>query len=254
MTLPPIWIVSLEGAAERRAFVTRAFGNAGLPYEVVDAVDGRSLTTAERHRYSQIRARYAYGRALTEGDVGCVLSHLRLFQRMLDDDVPEALIVEDDVGPAPGLTALLEARAAFPSDAGVVTLCSLFGSSGPRPIDDEVIAGRFRVCTYDRTPFGTQCYLVTQAAARRVLDVAYPIRMPIDELVYRRHPAGLRVYGIEPRAVVIGQFASESILRPDAVRAGVLSEVIARPVVFAGRVHRRARRDLDRRRDGAKRR
>ena len=51
--------------------------------------------------YSPPRSLFEVGRGLMEGEVGCALSHLRLLQRMLDERLPEVMIVEDDVAPKP---------------------------------------------------------------------------------------------------------------------------------------------------------
>jgi glycosyl transferase, family 25 len=240
--MPPIWVVSLEGAPERRSFVVQSFADTGLAYEVVDAVDGTTLSADELRSYSRARSLFEVGRGLMEGEVGCALSHLRLLQRMLDEDLPEVLIVEDDVAPMPALGRLLGRRDQLPSDRDVVTFCSLWSSSAPRPVAGAELDDEHRVCTYRRMLFGAQCYLITAPAARRVLDVAYPIRMPYDELLFRRRPAHLRVYGVEPRVVTLEPFESELVARsapPGKVTPG--AQLTSWPLALAGKVHRRLR-------------
>jgi glycosyl transferase, family 25 len=241
-SMPPIWVVSLERAPERRAFVVQSFTDAGLDYEVIDAVDGTTLSLEERRSYSRARSLFEVGRGLMEGEVGCALSHLRLLQRMLDEHVPEVLIVEDDVAPTPALRGLLEQRDRLPTDRDVLTFCSLSSSSSPRTVEGVELDDEHRLCTYRRMLFGAQCYLITERAARRVLDVAYPIRMPYDELLFRRRPAHLRVYGVEPRAVTLEPFESELVARsapPGPVTPG--ARLTSWPLALAGRVHRRLR-------------
>ena len=160
---------------------------------------------------------------------------------MLDEGLPEVLIVEDDVAPMPALGAA--ARASRPACRPTATSSRSARSGTPRrrgrsrgcELDDE-----HRVCTYRRMLFGAQCYLITASAARRVLDVAYPIRMPYDELLFRRRPAHLRVYGVEPRVVRLEPFASELVARsaaPGKVTAG--ARLTSWPLAVAGKVHRR---------------
>jgi glycosyl transferase, family 25 len=241
-SMPPIWVVSLERATERRAFVVQSFTDAGLDYEVIDAVEGTTLSLEERRSYSRARSLFEVGRGLMEGEVGCALSHLRLLRRMLDEHIPEVLIVEDDVAPTPALRRLLEQRDRVPTDRDILTFSPLSSSSSPRAVADADLDGEHSVCTYRRMLFGAQCYLITQSAARRVLDVAYPIRMPYDELLFRRRPAHLRVYGVEPRAVTLVPFASELVARsapPCPVTPG--ARLTSGPLALAGKVHRRLR-------------
>lgn len=236
--LPPIWVISLARSAVRRRSAERSFAAAGIPMELFDAVDGRALDPAERRRYSRWRALYEIGRDLTLGDLGCSLSHIRVYERMVAEGVPEVVVVEDDVQPTPALATILEARAALPADWEVVTLHSLFASADPRPRPGPPIAGGYRVCTYGRIPFGTQCYLISLAGARRALEVAYPVRMPPDELLYRRRPAGLRVYGVEPSPVVHADFGSE-LRTARASDVHGLTAVAERCVIAAGKVRAR---------------
>jgi glycosyl transferase family 25 len=239
-SMPPVWVVSLERAPERRSFVVQSFADTGLVYEIVDAVDGTTLSSDELRSYSRARSLFEVGRGLMEGEVGCALSHLRLLQRMLDEGLPEVLIVEDDVAPMPALARLLERRDRLPADRDVVTFCSLWDTAAPRPVAGVDLDDEHGVCTYRRMLFGAQCYLITAAAARRVLDVAYPIRMPYDELLFRRRPANLRVYGVEPRVVRLEPFASELVARsaaPGKVTAG--ARLTSWPLSVAGKVHRR---------------
>jgi glycosyl transferase family 25 len=238
LSRPPIWVISLERASARRASVTAAFAELGIPIELFPAVDGRSMSAEERRKYSRWRSLFEIGRDLTLGDVGCSLSHIRVYERMVAEDVPEVVVVEDDVVPTPDLVDVLDARAGFPDDWDVVTLHSLFPSAQPHPVEGPSITGAHRVCTYRRTPFGTQCYLIRLAAAQRILEVAYPVRMPPDELLYRRRPAGLRVYGVEPSPVVHADFGSE--LRTDrATTAHGLVHLAETAVIAAGRVRAR---------------
>jgi len=108
-------------------------------------------------------------------------------------------------------------------------------------LDRPPLTDGFRVCTYGRIPFGTQCYLIRLPAARRVLDVGYPVRMPPDELLYRRRPAGLRVYGIEPSPVMHADFGSE-LRTARAGNARGIARVAEHAVIGAGRVWTRMTR------------
>jgi glycosyl transferase family 25 len=240
-SLPPIWVVSLERAAQRRAFVRQAFADVGLPYELVDAVDGTALTSDDRRAYSRTRALYEIGRELMAGELGCARSHLGLLRRLVDEGHPDALVVEDDVAPGPHLEALLRERDQLPADRDVITYCRLSPSADPVPVTD--LAEGFRLVTYRRIPFGAQCYLITRRAAQEVLAHALPVCMPFDELLLRTRPVGLRVYGVEPRAVRLQRFTSELVARPDPPSEATLAaRMLTWPVAAAGGLHRRARR------------
>ncbi len=98
-SLPPFWVISLEAARNRRDFVARGFADLRIPFDVIEAVDGLRLTADDRRRYSQWRSLFHVGRGLTAGELGCALSHLDAYQRMVEERIPEVVILEDDVQP-----------------------------------------------------------------------------------------------------------------------------------------------------------
>jgi glycosyl transferase family 25 len=238
--IPPIWVISLPSAAERRRFVVEGFSTLNIPFELVDGVDGNALSLEDLDSYSRRRALLEIARPLTLGDLGCSLSHLKLYERMQREKVPHAVIMEDDVSPTPDLLPVLRELGRVPADWDVVTLHSLFGSAEPEPVNDDVIAGKFRVCRYRRAIFGTQCYVITLDAARRALAAGYPVCMPPDELLFRKFPAALTVYGIEPRVVNEGAFDSELVAR-SAIPKGGKPRLADRITVVIGKARRRAR-------------
>jgi glycosyl transferase family 25 len=238
---PPIWVISLSSAAERRRFVVEGFGGLNIPFELVEAVDGNTLSAAQWGSYSRRRALLEIGRPMSRGELGCALSHLQLYERMQRDDVARAVIVEDDVTPTADLLPVLRELHRVPDDWDVITLHSLFEASDPQPVTDDVIAGRFRVCRYRRAVFGTQCYVITRAGAARAMSAAQPLAMPLDELLFRDRPARLHVYGIEPKVVHEGTFESELVARSDSMQDERLTAT-DRAAVMLGKVRRRARK------------
>lgn len=237
--LPPIWVVSLARATARRRFVETQFAEAGLPIVVLEAVDGRTLDPTGLA--SPWRTRFEIGRTMSNGEIACAASHLEVYRRMVDEDVPEVLVVEDDVAPTPDLAAVLAARAALPADWDVVTFHSLFPSARPRLLPGPPLAAGYRVCTYERMNYGTQCYLVRRSTAEHLLRVGRPIRLPPDDLLYRRRPAGLQVYGIEPSPVRHADFGSELDAHATDDARGLV-RIPAWLVTSAGRAVHRVRR------------
>jgi glycosyl transferase family 25 len=238
--LPPFWVISLDAVHERHDFVARGFADVGMEFHTIDAVDGSRLTARDRDRYSRRRALFEIGRGLTGGELGCALSHLAAYERMVEAEVPEAVILEDDVQPTHDLIALLRAPECFPPDADVVNFDPLFRSGRPKPTGVRLLDGKYRICTYQRNPYGAACYRIRLAAARRLLDVAYPVRMTADDLLFRSSPAHISWYGVEPTVVVRGDLRSELAVRSDpAMLPG--PRIRELPLVLAGKAVHKAR-------------
>ena len=46
---------------------------------------------------THLRKLEKFGRELTPGELGCSLSHIRLWEKMVKENIPEVLILEDDL-------------------------------------------------------------------------------------------------------------------------------------------------------------
>ena len=194
----PIWVINLRRSVERRAFIRNQLDGLGLAYELVEAVDGRELSPEEMSRlYSPSQAIALIGRELTPGEIGCSLSHLRLYQRQVDEGHEEVLILEDDVIIDAALLEILRRRDAMPADREIV-LCHRLNSLQvsywrSRPIDERYRCVRFAVVAD-----GARGYLLRRSGALKLLAGGYPVRMPADSLTGGQTRTGVRLYGLDP--------------------------------------------------------
>lgn len=197
---PPIWAVNLPRSKERREYITGHLQALGLPFEIVPAVDGRELPAQELAEiYSVERTVACIKREMALGEVGCALSHLRLYQRMVDEDIAEALIVEDDAVIDPALPGLLAGRQGWPADWELVLL--YHGKGQISWWHAQAISPKYRIGRFARPGWGTVGYLIKQSAARKILALAYPVHAPSDHWTCGRTEVDIRLYGIEPRCV-----------------------------------------------------
>lgn len=91
-----IFVISLLDSP-RRAQISTQFKHYNIPFTFIDATDGRALSdTQKSHIYDNAQAHRAY-RTLTDGEIGCADSHKRIYQKMMDDTIHEAIVLEDDV-------------------------------------------------------------------------------------------------------------------------------------------------------------
>ena len=85
----PVYVISLARAADRRAGIIDRLTVAGMKYEIVDAVDGETL---DLNSFGD----RLVNRSMTKGAIGCFLSHYNLWQRMIAEQIPTAIVLEDD--------------------------------------------------------------------------------------------------------------------------------------------------------------
>lgn len=204
--LPPIWVANLERSIKRSQFMQRQLEAMGLAYNMISAVDGKTLTASDLQKYSAARALTAKGRELSPGEIGCALTHANMYQRMIEAALDEVLILEDDVVITQNLLEVLYRRKAFPADWEIIN----FANTYARPIRlGEPLFERHHLCKFQGIANRTSAYLINLRGAKKLLANVYPIRLPADDLIGRTHIAALNLYGIAPPVVRLKEFASD---------------------------------------------
>lgn len=109
-------LINLESAVERRRLMARQLQGLGLPYERV-GVDLRLVR--KEHVDAEIAARGVGLRfdrkALSNPEIGCWLSHLTAWQRLLHSNEATAVVIEDDLILLPDFAQAIKALAQRPA-------------------------------------------------------------------------------------------------------------------------------------------
>jgi glycosyl transferase family 25 len=182
----PVFIISLTRATDRRESIGAHLKKLGVEFEFVDAVEGKAMPATEIQRL------LAPGVSLSPGQVGCYLSHLEAYRRIVERQIPVALILEDDARLSPEAVKLLRSDL---SDAAAFDYCFLdsenFNDAGPVFYDASQtypIAAGFRAHPLSHGPICLHAVLVSREAARKRLEHAMPIREPIDMYEHLPYP------------------------------------------------------------------
>ena len=107
----PMWVLSLADTVERRAAARAQFDALGLAFEFLDCVDGRNGLSVEFEKLVDrpgTLERYGYG--MSDGEYACALSHQLAYKRIVDEQLPGAIIFEDDVLLTENLRRFYETR------------------------------------------------------------------------------------------------------------------------------------------------
>lgn len=208
---PKAYVINLERAADRRHSIGTALDRLGLEWQIFDAVDARRLddqALARAYDAEGARARY---REMSRGEVACALSHLGVCQRMLDDGADHALILEDDALPGPDLPRVLDALAAeIPPDEPIVVLLShvdKYTAWGARPLGNHT-----RLVRRYHEWWRAHGYLVTRAAARRMLERLQPIRSAADHWSRFEREGIVELRAVVPYCIGLSDLSEDSSL------------------------------------------
>jgi glycosyl transferase family 25 len=192
------YVVNLARSPERRDHIIRELAKTNVDYEFVDAVDGRELDLSDTTLVDQP--------ATTDGSlgdspaavpcgVGCALSHLNVYRRILADGSERALVLEDDAVVPPDLGPLADAVAANMSGAEVVLLKFHHDLAPCRVTKQGSVSlpeSRLLVRPVDPRILASSCgYVITREACERMVQSIMPVRVKSDSWDYFRRQGAL---------------------------------------------------------------
>ncbi len=92
-----IFVINLKRSPHRRQHMEEQLRSLDLKYEIIEGTDGLELTDTDiRNLYSKERSLKHLREPLRTNEIACADSHLRVYQTILDRDLPQTLILEDD--------------------------------------------------------------------------------------------------------------------------------------------------------------
>lgn len=194
-----IIVINLDHDTGRRARIERRLAELDLRWERLSAVDGRRL--GPHHECLIDRAAHAArGLEFSPGAIGCWLSH-REAQRMVAEGAePMALILEDDIAIADELPEVLERIER--GEAGRFDVIRLHRYKMHRKFVAAHRIGDGALGFVRPTDSGTQAYVITREAARRLVAAIPRMVQLADHALYEHWTHGLVVCSIDPPVVL----------------------------------------------------
>ena len=90
------FVVNLKQSMDRRERMINVLKNFPYQYEFFEAVDGSKIENLSEV-YNEKKAVRFYKTPLKLGEIGCALSHISIYKKMIDENIERALIFEDDI-------------------------------------------------------------------------------------------------------------------------------------------------------------
>lgn len=193
-----IFVISLMGSANRRRLMAGQLDQPGFPpWEFLDAIEGRKLDADELHRcYDDEAARKRYGKGLPIGHVGCALSHIEAYRRVIDQGLDAALILEDDALIGEHALLVIERLLARLS-ADEPTLILFSHAKYYRPFGGWRL-DRERKLYPVHMARGTHGYLVTRGVASRMLEAMPRVTVVPDHWEVIRDLCRINIFAVVP--------------------------------------------------------
>jgi glycosyl transferase family 25 len=103
-----IRVINLSSEGERLQTTANLLAKANLTWSRLDAVDGRKADLQTHPLNNPGRQKYLFGKPLTNGEIGCFLSHFQALKEFSTAPEPFLLILEDDADIPANLSPLLD--------------------------------------------------------------------------------------------------------------------------------------------------
>lgn len=88
------FVINLPKDTDRRIFMETQLQKVGISYDIMEAVLGTSDKVS--YEYDDVIAKKENGKSLSLGERGCAISHKMIYEKIVSDHIPYALILEDD--------------------------------------------------------------------------------------------------------------------------------------------------------------
>lgn len=206
---PPIFIISLKNSP-RRDIISKRLAGLGLQFEFFDATYGKTL---DENTLGQVDYQYYQNfdnKRLTLGEIGCALSHINVYEHIKKHNISQAIILEDDAIVSTHFKAILQScLTKLPAryeilffDHGKAKSYPLIKKSLPEGY--KLVRYRYPSANSRRSIMKATAYMITLAGVEKLLNYAYPLRMPADFLTGFIQKTHIHAYGVEPSCVFEG--------------------------------------------------
>lgn len=176
------YVISLRTADTRRRHIMTEFSQKGIPFKFFDAI------TPSDDKFecaiASLIPNMAYQHQLTLGEKTCFISHILLWQKCVEENLPYISIFEDDVLLGKNATMFLTTtdwlNDRFKEDSLFVIKTETFLDKCKYQLTDISPVGQHQFTHLLSTHYGAAGYIISQATARYLLDKLQ--QAPIEEI------------------------------------------------------------------------
>ena len=210
----PVFLINLDRQPGRLRFMQAQLEALGIAPIRIPAVNGRN--PVERARSSA--APYAQ---LSPGEIGCFESHRRIWKRMVDEAVPAAFVVEDDI-----ILASDFAELDFPdTGADVIKIDAGIGSPSWYGTAAKPVTSRRSLRRLLGTEFSTGCYFITAAGARKLLARSRNYVDPVDRFMFAQTSRAFWAMNVWKLVPAAGRQQQEIIASANPLEAEIADSI-----------------------------
>ena len=221
-----IFVISLKRSKDRRILIKKELDYLDMPFSFFNAIDGKLLKPSHQKKMMQLRFE-AYRNVenlkgkikVRHGEVGCALSHIKIYSHIVKKNIPLSLVLEDDSEINENLKKIIEdpllLKLASEGVFDVLNLGCIRREGIYMPIlrfysrrkvhNNQTIGKPARVIP------GTSCYLLTLSGAQKLLEASMPLRYGADQLLANAEYFDITLYATKTPIVAQKRFLGSTI-------------------------------------------
>lgn len=185
------FVINLQENVVRRMAIKSQLDKTNLNYEFIEAVNGSNLSDEE------IKALvYDYPNCkLTKGEIGCALSHLSIYDRIIKENISHALIFEDDAIIPENISNIFREIRQLDNDkkANVYLLSRVHSFIENSKLNNHLYSAYQAI--------GAHAYIINKKAAERMISAQKPIIYEADMWWYFKFFNYINVYCYIPHII-----------------------------------------------------
>jgi glycosyl transferase family 25 len=183
-------VISLKSAIDRRQHITQEFQSNHVDFEFFDA-----LTPDVAALYAKKLPIKLEDSNLTGGELACMMSHVSIWQKMIDESIPYLAIFEDDIYLGEDAEYLLNSSDWIKTEWNIIKIEAFTKKVFLSPDTVSIDSNNRYITQLKGENLGTAGYILTWQGAQKYLEYLTQHKLrPLDELMFDDFIA----YGAEP--------------------------------------------------------
>ncbi|MBT0882303.1 glycosyltransferase family 25 protein [Campylobacter sp. 2018MI13] len=206
------FIINLEQDIEKRQKITALCESLGLNYEIIKAVYGKALSEDEikKNTYPKEEQLKLFKRTLSLGEIGCAMSHRLCYQKIIEQNLEDAIILEDDAVFDKNLLEFLKYKNEFPKDLELLLLGhqrQIYSDDGFRIESPFSLRFNKKILNWNLKRLvgrgnGAYGYYITNNGAQKLFKAMNKFHLPAD--LYTSNETFINLYAIYPILIKLG--------------------------------------------------
>ena len=181
---PSVFVINLDRRKDRLAFMAAQLEEIGLKWERISAHDMQTINNAALEQEISTSGHVI---GMGRGSQCCALTNFDIYRRIIAEDIPAALILQDDVELSSTIAQFVSTLDWLPQNVDIVQFEKYGRRVSRRLLGPELGTMPATGCSlhalYSRTA-GAACYLITKQGAARILADKPILNMPIDHFLF----------------------------------------------------------------------